>query len=219
MTKKTGLVLTAVCGIMGTIALTIYFSATFTFMPLPPPTASAADIIIFGNKYHTILLADTWLQQFGTILSVIFALALVHLAGASQTFAGRLTLLTCTVIVSLSLAEGTFVLGAMQSGQNGHPEAALTCFELTNVFIHIFLLAPSLFLLLGIAIRQTDILPKLFSASAIILGVLFQTLGVVALFNEKFLLLVIAVLMIQNVWTIAAAVTLLVRKNSISLNR
>jgi hypothetical protein len=212
MTKKSNLILTGVCGFLGTASLTLYFAATFTFMPLPPPTATASDIIVFGTNYHTTILIDTWLQQIGTVLSVIFALALVHLAGTSQTLAGKLTLLTSSVVVSLSLAEGTFALGAVQAGNNGHAEAALTCFELTNVFIHIFLLAPSLFLMLGLALRKTIILPRLFVVMAIVLGILFQTLGVVALFNEKFLIIVIGVLMLQNLWTIAASLTLLIKK-------
>ena len=215
MTHKSGLIWTSLCGLLGTILLTLYFAATFMVLPLPAPTASAADIVVFGNNYYGTILVDTWLQQIGTILSVVFALALVHLAGASHTLAAKLTLLTSGVIVSLSLAEGTFALGAVQSAHNGHAEAALTCFELTNVFIHIFLLAPSLFLILGLALLKTQILPRLLIVTAILLGILFQTLGVIALLNEKFLTRVIAVLMVQNVWNLSASLTLLTKKNII----
>jgi len=212
--KLSNILLTSVCGLVGTIALTLYFSAPFNWLPLPPPNATSAEIFVFGTKYHNAILVDTWLQQFGTILSVIFALALVQLAGTSSTLAGRLTLLTATVITSLSLAEGTFVLGALQAGGNRHLEAALTCFDLANVFIHIFLLAPSLFLILGLALKGTTILPKFFIVTAIVLGVLFQSLGVIALFDNQFLLVVIVVLMLQNLWTIAASITLLARRKS-----
>lgn len=214
MRKKQNIVLTSLCGLIGTIALTLYFSAPFNWMPLPPPNATASQIFIFGHKYHTAILIDTWLQQFGTILSVIFALALVRFAGTSQTLVGRLTLLASTVITSLSLAEGTFALGAMQAGDNGHLDAALTCYELTNTFIHIFLLAPSLFLVLGFALRNTTILPKIFIWSAIGLGIFFQSLGVIALFDNKFILIVIGILMLQNLWTITASITLLVKKGN-----
>ncbi len=203
---------TAFCGLVGTLALTIYFSAPFNFLPLPSPNATAYQIFTFGNKFHNAILIDTWLQQIGTILSVIFTLSLIHLAGTSRSLSGKLTLLTCAVITSLSLAEGTFVLGAVQAGQNGHLDAALTCFELTNVFIHIFLLAPSLYLMLGFSLIGTNILPKPFIISAIILGILFQTLGALALFNTKLLLFVIMVLMLQNFWTLAASIMLLSRK-------
>src|SRR5258708_4820730 len=130
--KLSNILLTSACGLVGTIALTLYFSAPFNWLPLPPPNATSAQIFAFGTKNHNAILVDTWLQQFGTILSVIFALALVQLAGNSSTLAGRLTLLTAAVITSLSLAEGTFVLGAVQAGGNRHLEAALTCFDLAN---------------------------------------------------------------------------------------
>lgn len=216
MIKNSNIILTSACGLVGTITLTLYFSAPYNWLPLPLQNATAEQVFTFGNKYHTAILLDTWLQQFGTILTVIFALALVDLAGTSKTFAGRLTLLASTVITSLSLAEGTFALGATQAGMNGHTQAALACYELTNVFIHIFLLAPSLFLMLGFALRGTNILPRYFIITAIILGVLFQSLGVIALFNDNFLIVVIAVLMIQNLWTIAASMTLLLRGKIIS---
>ncbi len=208
-------VFASACGLVGTIALTLYFSAPYNWLPLPLPNASADQVFTFGNKYHTAILLDTWLQQFGTILTVLFAMALVHLAGTAKTFAGRLTLFTCTVITSLSLAEGTFALGATQASINGHPQAALACYELTNVFVHIFLLAPSLFLMLGFALKGTNILPKFYIVTAIVLGLLFQSLGIIALFNDKFLLVVIGVLMIQNLWTIAASITLLVQRRTI----
>ena len=214
MTKKKNYILTALCGLIGTIALTTYFSAPFNFMPLPVPNATAAEVFTFGTKYHSTILFDTWLQQFGTALTVIFILALVHLAGTSATLAGRLTLLAAAVITCLSLAEGTFAIGAVQSGDNGHLDAALTCYELTNTFIHIFLLAPSLFLILGFALKNTTILPGILVWSAIILGILFQSLGIIALFYHQFILVVIGVLMLQNVWTIAASITLLIRKQN-----
>jgi hypothetical protein len=215
MKKNPTLVLTSFCGLLGTLSLTLYFTAPFTWMPLPPPNTTPIQLLEFGKKYHTAILIDTWLQQFGTVLSVIFALALVQFAGTSRTIAGRLTLLASTVITSLSLAEGTFVLGATQAADNGHPEAAMTCFELTNVFIHIFLLAPSLFLTLGFALKGTTVLPKLFPITAIVLGALFQSLGVFALFDNQFLLVVIGILMLQNLWTVAASVVLLIRKKFI----
>ncbi|HEY1872615.1 MAG TPA: hypothetical protein VGG71_16255 [Chitinophagaceae bacterium] len=211
MLNRSNIILTSLSGLLGTVALTLYFSAPFTWMPLPPSNATAIEILEFGRKYHTAILIDTWLQQLGTILSVVFALALVQIAGTSKKLAGRLTLLASTIITSLSLAEGTFALGALQAGDNGHLESALTCFDLSNVFVHIFLLAPSLFLMLGFSLRGTTILPKFFITTAITLGILFQFLGVVALFYNQFLLMVIGILMLQNLWTIAASIILLTR--------
>jgi hypothetical protein len=216
MTPHLKIILVSFCGLVGTIALTLYFTAPFTWMPLPLPTATTQEILEFGKKYQVAILVDTWLQQFGTILSVVFVLALVHLAQRSATLAGRLTLLASTVIVSLSLAEGTFVLATVQSANNGHNESMLTCFELTFVFIHIFLLAPSLFLMMGFALKGSNILPKIFISAAIILGILFQSLGVVALFDNTFLMAVIGVLMLQNLWTVITAITLLISRRKLT---
>jgi hypothetical protein len=212
MAPRTASILTSTAGILGTIALTLYFTAPFHWMPLPPPEASAEQIMTFGKLFHSEVMLDTWLQQAGTILSVIFALALVHLGGGSGTLAGKLTLLASTVITCLSLAEGSFAIGAVQAGNHGHSEAALTCFELTNTFIHIFLLAPSLFLMMGLALIQSTILPKAFIYSAIFLGIGFQILGVLALFFEKALFLVIIILMLQNLWTISTSMILIFSK-------
>jgi len=213
MTSKTKRYLTSVSGILGTILLTLYFTAPFQWMPLPPPDATMEQIIAFGKSYHVEIMVDTWLQQIGTILSVIFSLSLVDLAGTSSGLPGKLTLLAGTVITSLSLAEGSFAIGSVQAGMHGHSEASLACFELTNTFIHIFLLAPSLFLMMGLALLKTALLPKGLVYSSIFLGIMFQMLGVLALFFDSMIFLVIIILMLQNCWTIVASIVLLNRKN------
>jgi hypothetical protein len=88
----------------------------------------------------------------------------------------------------------------------------LAAFDLTNVFVHIFLLAPSLFLMMGITLLNTNILPRFLIIAAIVLGCLFQTLGIVGLFNNYAVIAVIFVLILQNVWTIISAIILVARK-------
>jgi hypothetical protein len=204
-------ILVAACGILGTAALVAYYAAPFTFMPLPPATATLAQVMDFGTRYRDAILLDVALQAMGSLLTVIFALALVHLAGAAERFAGRLTQLAGTIIIVLALAEGTFELGAVQAGSNGNPQGALTCFDLTYVFIHIFLLAPALYIMLGTALRGTRLLPGGFAYIALALGIVVQVLGLAGLFSDRFLLPVIAVLLLQEVWAIAAAVALAIR--------
>ena len=212
--SRSNYIVAAVCGIAGTIALSIYFSAPFWLIPLAPPNASAEHIMQFGRGYRTVILWDTWLQQIGSLLSVIFALALVHLANRWNSFAGRLVLVASTVILVLSLAEGTFILAAIQAGDNGHDASAVTCVDLANVFIHIFLLAPSLFLVLGYSLLKSPLLPSAFPVIALVLGILFQVLGVAGLFSNTALMIVIFILLAQNLWTICASVALIVRSRS-----
>ena len=217
MASRTTLRLIAASGLIGTIALTIYFSAPFWFLPLPPPNAKTGQIIEFGKRYRDLISFDVWLQQIGSMLSVAFALGLVHVAGRLQTLAGRFVLVASTVILSLSLAEGTFILAAVAAGENGHYESAVTCVDLANVFIHIFLLAPSLFLMLGWSLWKSDVLPSGFSMTALGLGISFQILGVAGLFNTTAVMVVIFVLVAQNLWTIAASIALLLKRKPITI--
>ncbi len=201
--------LTALAGVLGTAALGAYYSTVL--VPLPADNATAAQVVALGLHYRVPILIDVVLQIGGSALSVIFALALIHLAGTAHHLAGRLAVMTGAVVLGLSLAEGTFALGVVQAATNRHPQAALACFDLTNVFVHVFLLAPSLFLLLGLALWNTTLLPRLFAPLALVLGLAFQTLGLVGLFNTAAVSLVIVVLVLQEVWTVAAALTLALR--------
>jgi hypothetical protein len=204
-------ILIALSGILGTAALVVYYSAPYTFMPLPAPDVSAAQVMAFGARYSTTVLVDAWLQVAGATLSVIFALGLVHLAHASDRPAGKLTLLVSGVIMALALAEATFEIAAASAAAMGHTATGLVSFDLTNTFIHVFLIAPSLFLVLGIALLGTPVLPRGFSYAAIGLGIVVQALGFAGLFTTAALLPVIIVLMLQIFWNIAAAITLAVR--------
>jgi len=64
------------------------------------------------------------------------------------------------------------------------------------------------------SLAKYDYFTKTIVILAIVLGILFQLLGVIALFNERFLVLVIGVLMLQNLWTVAASIALLVKKEN-----
>jgi len=205
MSGKSFRILIAISGIVGTLALMAYFTAPFTFMPMPPPNTGIEELKIFGIKYHDTILFDAWLQQAGSFLSVLFTLGLVHMAGKSQTFAGRITWLVSAVILGLSLAEGTFELSAVFSGDNGHLQSSLAAFDLTNVFIHVFLITPSLFLVQGIALWNTRILPHILILLSIILGAVFQVMGTLGLFYPFAVLIVIFILMAQNIWTLVAS--------------
>ena len=207
MWTKLPRLLIALCGILGSVALGIYFSVPF---PLPPANATTAQINQFATQYHDAILFDAWLQAVGSLLTVVFAVALVHLAGASNRLAGKLTLLVATIVLGLGLTDATFTIGAVQASANGHFESAVACYDLTNVFVHVFLIAPSLFLVMGAALLGTPLLPRWFSYLALADGIAFQVLGFIGLFNSIAVSLVILLLIAQVLWTVAAAVILLI---------
>lgn len=202
--------LTALCGILGTAALVAYYAAPYTFLPLPATDATAAQVMAFATRYHNAILLDCWLQVVGSLLTVVFALALVHMAGAASRFAGRLTLFTGTVVMTLALAESTFALGAVQAGTTGNSQGALTLFELNFVFSSVFLIAPSLYLVLGAALLHTRLLPGGLTIAPLALGIAFQILGVVNYFSSALTLVVLVILIAQEAWAVIAAVVLAV---------
>jgi hypothetical protein len=71
--------LAAACGLVGVIALGVYFGAA---PPLPPLDAGPAQVADIGMRDHGILFLGAWLQATGTLLCVVFFIALVQLAGA-----------------------------------------------------------------------------------------------------------------------------------------
>jgi hypothetical protein len=58
----------------------------------PPPGATTAELVRFGQKNYANVLWGAWLQAVAPVLIVLFAFALVHLAGATQRLVGWMTL-------------------------------------------------------------------------------------------------------------------------------
>lgn len=208
-------VLIAFAGIAGVVALGYYYSVPF---PLPPASATPAQVIQFTLRYHDAVFLDTWLQAVGSLLTTVFFLALVFLAGATIRFAGWITMLASALTLAVALAEGTFALAAVQAGMIGHQQAAVTCLDLTNVFVHVFLImpAPLLFLALGSALRGTPVLPQVFSYLALGLGVAFAIVGFAGWFSAAALTAGIFLLIGQELWVLIAAITLIARTRKVS---
>jgi hypothetical protein len=158
MSTRLSAVLAGLCGILGAVDFGVYGSSVL--VPFPPANATAAQVTAFAAQYHDAMLFSTWLQAIGAFLLVVFVVALVHLAGVATRFAVRLTYLVAAVILAVVLSEGAFQLDVIQATTNGHAEAALTSFDLAYVFVHVFALAPSLILMLGIALLGTQLLPR-----------------------------------------------------------
>ena len=103
--------LSALSGIVGVIMLIMSFSIN----PGPPSNATSAQLTAFGNQYYTSILWGAWLQAVGPLLIVLFAFAIVCLAGATTRLAGWMTLFGGTILMMVSLVEITFYMSALYS--------------------------------------------------------------------------------------------------------
>lgn len=204
-------ILIALCGILGTILLGLYFGVGFSVgLAQLPPDTSAAQVVSLGKEYRNLWFLGTWLQATGSLLSVVFFLALVQRAGRIVSLAGLLTIVGCAVLLAVVLLEGVFTIDLAQAAVSGHPTTALASFDIMSVFTYVYPIvpAPVIFLALGTILLGSHLLPRVFGYLAFSLGVAFAVVGLIGLFTTS--LLTIAVLSLQALWVLAAAITLLV---------
>jgi hypothetical protein len=209
--------LSALSGIVGAIMLITSFSIN----PGPPSNATSAQLIAFGNQYFTSVLWGAWLQAVGPLLSVLFAFAIVCLAGATTRLAGWMTLFGGTILMMVSLVEITFYMTALYSNP---ATMGLISLDLIHAVQHLYFIvaAPALFLPLGFVILGSHVLPRVLGYLALVLGAAFAILGVASLFTLTLPAAILAFGGLQTLWWVAAAITLIVgtgkTSNSRSLN-
>jgi hypothetical protein len=161
-------------------------------------------------QHHTTIVLGGWLQGIGSLLTVLFALALVHLAGATHRFAGWATLLAGAAILLVSLVEVTFYLAAAEAAVDGDVPTGTIANALIKAVQHVFLIAPALLLPVGAVLLRSRVLPRGFAYLALALGGALQVLGLVGLFGAM-QSVVDLLLIVQGGWFLAAAATLLAR--------
>jgi hypothetical protein len=206
MTTQQFRLLAALCGIIGPVTLV----GSFLINPAPPADASVAQLREFAHRHHSTIVLGAWLQGMGSLLIVIFALALVHLAGATNWLSGWMTLLAGATILMVSLVEITFYLGAVQGAASGDEASGLASDNLRKAVQHVFLIAPALLLPLGVVLLLSRLLPLGFAYSGLALGAVLQLLGLVGLFNGL-QTVIDFVLIVQALWFVAAAIALIAR--------
>ena len=211
MSTKLFRILAALSSIAGVIMLITSFSIN----PGPPPNATSAQLTAFGNQYYTSILWGAWLQAVGPLLNVLFAFAIVCLAGATTRLAGWMTFFGGTILMMVSLVEITFYMSALN---NNPATMALISGELIHAVQHLYFIvaAPALFLPLGVVILGSHVLPRVFGYLALVLGAAFAILGVVSLFTLTLPAAILAFAGLQTLWWLAAAITLIVRTEKTS---
>ena len=211
MSAQLSRVLIALSGILGTVLLGLYFGVGFsTGLAQLSSAATQTQVVSVATQYHTLWYLGTWLQATGSLLSVVFFLALVQKSGATARLAGLLTTVGSAVLLAVVLIEGVFTIDLAQAAANGHLETSLTSFDLMTVFTYIYPIvpAPVIFLGLGTILLGSRLLPRVFGFLAFGLGIAFAIVGLIALFTTA--ILSIVVLSLQALWVLAAAITLLV---------
>jgi hypothetical protein len=209
--------LAGAAGFAGAAALGLSFGV----LPSPPAlNAPLAALTRYAGAHQHLLMTAAWLEGTGTTLYVIFVLALVHLAGARAGLAGRVTTLASAVVLAVSLVYDIMLIAFAQSAALGGRQTttALVAYGLFAATEHVFLLAPPLFLPLGLILLRTAILPRLFALLAVAFGVIAPFLGLAGLFtvtannNGPVGAAINILVAAEALWIIAASLTLPLRK-------
>jgi len=187
--------LVASSGIIGVVALTAHFLVPPS---APPDTPTLAQLTAYGAGNHDAILVSAWLQTTGALLIAVFAIGIVHLAGAQARLSGWLTLFAATVVVALSLMDSAFIIAAVKA-PSSHPA--------NDAVGRTFLLTLPLLLPLGVVLLGTApaILPRGFGLVAVGLGTGSLVLGLASLFSGVAFRLALVLLIVENVWIVAAA--------------
>jgi hypothetical protein len=184
---------------------------SFAINPGPPAGASGAEVTAFGQQHHEAILWGSWLQAVGPALIVVFALAIVFLAGATTRLAGWMTLFGAAALMTVSLIEITGYIGVLQTSP---ATMGLTSLAIIHSVQHLYFIvaAPAVFLPLGLVIVGSLVLPRILGYLALVLAAGYVLAGVFTLFDSTIPPAVqVAAGFAPALWWLAAAGTLLIR--------
>lgn len=201
---------TAIIGILGVLMI----GNSFWINTGPPLHATNAQYILFAKENYQEVLKGAWLQAVGTYLIILFAIAIVHLAKANNSFPGWMTFLGSTILITVSLTEVVCYIMALFAvpetmGAIGN--------NIGHAVQHLYFIvaAPSLFLPLAFVILSSKVLPRIFGYLAMALGIAFIVVGITSLYRLILSSLDTSLAAIQALWWIAAAVSLIMRSKKI----
>jgi len=200
---------TALCGVLGVAMLTAHF-----LIPsgIPRDSAATAEIVGFVRRHHHSVLLSAWLQVAGATLYVLFVLVLVDAAHAGRRLAGRIALLSGTVLVAWSLLDSALIIAAVEAATHGHPGTLRVTFDLiggpgNDAVGRSFLIAPAILIPVGVVLLKSRLLPSFWGGGALAFGVANQVLGSLVLFSRAAFVHVVPVLLaLENLWFVAIAI-------------
>lgn len=197
--------------------LVVYFTIP-ALTGWPYAGASPEALIAYAKAHELLFYAGGWLQATGALLSIVFFLALLQLAGCWGRLAGSLTLVGGALLLAVVVLEAVFLEAVPAAAEAGDSATVATTFALSNgVFARIFPLAPAPLLFMGAAmmLASSHVLPRFFATSAFAVAGLFLLSGIAAIFSSLGLIFAIVMSIVEAIWIGSAGVALLViRPNS-----
>jgi hypothetical protein len=204
-------VLSGLSAIGGVFLLIVSFG-----MATPPPAGAArAELFQFGQQHYARILWGAWLQAVAPVFIVLFAFALVYLAGAMQRLSGWMTLFGASVLMTVSLIEVTYYISALFPDPELMTSISLRVIAAVQ-HLYFIIAAPALFFPLGIVLVNSRILPRAFGYVALALAGIFAAIGVVFMLRLTLPASITALAGVQALWWLAAGITLVMRSRCLA---
>src|SRR5215472_13287751 len=135
--------LAATCGLAGPALLVAYFAAP-AFLGWPYAGATEPELVRYATSHQTLFYAGQWLQGTGTMLCVVFFVALLHAAGPLARPSAVVALIGSAGLLAIVLVEGAFLAAVPAAAMNGDAATVATAFALSNgAFLRVFPVAPA----------------------------------------------------------------------------
>lgn len=202
--------LAAATGIAGPVLLAVYFLLpAFTNWPFAGGTP--ATLSAYALDHEALFYAGAWFQGTGTLLSVVFFLSLLALAGAANRLSGLVLIIGAATLLAVVLVEGAFLVAVPVAAAAHDASTVATAFAMSNgAFVRVFPMAPAsaTYLALGFVLLGSNVLARPLAYAAIAIGAAFELGGMVAIFSGVAAVALAVLAPVQALWLVAAAINL-----------
>lgn len=207
--KRMLCIFSGLAGVIGVVLLGLSFAINAG----PPPHATSAELMKFGQDNYANILWGVWMQAVGPVLIIFFAFSLVHLAGSAQRLSGWMTFLGATILMTVNLVEITFYISALHADPATMPYISLVLISAVQ-HLYFIVAAPSLFFPLSIVLLRSAVLPRPLGYLALALALIFAALGGAYMLRLTLPAFVTGFAGVQALWWLAASIWLIVRSGA-----
>jgi hypothetical protein len=200
-----------ICALLGAGMLIASFAAN-----TGPPTGDAgAELTAFEQQHLDAILWGAWLQATGPVLIVLFGFTIARAAGAAARVAGWMTLFGACTLMTVSLVEIVFYIGALHTSPPAMADISFA-FLRADQPLYFIVAAPALFAPLGVVILGSEVLPPVLGNLALVLAAGYALAGVVTMTDLTVPVAVQISASVQVLWWVAAGITFIVRARQAS---
>lgn len=206
--------LVALTGVAAVVFLVGHFLITG---PPLPDDVSLSQLVQFTHGHQTELLLSAWFNGIGVTLLALFVYGLVHLAGESAGFAGAVAVRVVTALIAVALIVDAVLIAVARAAGSGADSTLSTMWRIAHAVDYVFPVANSVWMFaLAIVLLCSGVMARRFGYTLAALALAEFAFGTLALFSSAGAALNNMVFMGVALWTLAAGISLTLRRRSMA---